>query len=359
MLVLGALSGTSINAKEFLLCDIKSEDKIKPLEYFSEKYSEDEKKILIDLTLNGGNTEKISYAHDIIGLSFSKTLKRFLNEISKLPETTGFHGQTIFHKEISGKKIKALTLQIGEPCFLSIVSRRPVVYDFRKSDISAGGKGAPLSPLIHYILFRKYGKKVCVVNLGGISNISIIEGEEFHKVRGYDIGPANALSDFIAKQKLKKEFDPEGKYAKKGKIIESVFQKIYRIFQKRKNSLGVEVEEAKKISYDILKNEKVENALRTVTEVSIKLISSELNKIKPSVAILCGGGVRNLFFVDRIKEESKTPIVISDELGIKSEYIEPILFAFLAYLRMKNKRIDMKNITGSKISYLPGKICFM
>lgn len=358
MLIIGTLSGTSMNAKEFLLCEIKSEDKIKPLEYFKDNYSQDEKEILTDLTLNGGDTEKIALAHDIVGISFSRSLKKFLKEIVKQPEVIGFHGQTVFHKENGKKGVKTLTLQIGEPSFLSLLAKKPVVYDFRKSDTSVGGRGAPLSPLIHYILFRKYAKKICVVNLGGIANISIIEGDDFYKVRGFDIGPANALSNFIARQKLNKEFDPKGKYASKGKIIENSFHKILKIFDRsrKKTSLGFEIEQAKKICYEILKEEKAEDAIRTVIEVSVKLISDELNMIKPSLAIFCGGGVRNSLFMKRIKEDSKVPVVISDELGIKSEYIEPMLFAFLAYTRIRNKRINMKNITGAKIPYLPGKI---
>lgn len=367
MLVIGCLSGTSMNAKEFILCEIKK-DKIKPINYFSEKYDEYERSILKDITIFGGDVQKIATAHDLVGISFSSSLKKFLeNNLLKknAPEIIGFHGQTIFHSELSRSYIKhqkliktrAITLQIGEPAFLARISQKPVVYDFRKIDISAGGRGAPLSPLIHYILFKKYDKKVCVLNLGGIANISIIQGENFSQVRGFDVGPANALCDHIAKIKLKTEYDPEGRYAREGKILERDFSKLYRIFKTKSRSLGVEVEKAKIISEKIFKDKNPKDSLRTALEVSVRLITDTINKIRPNIVILCGGGVRNKFFVERISEESKTKVILSDELGMKAEYVEPILFAFLSYLRIRNIRINMQNITGAKVPYLPGKIC--
>lgn len=365
MRVVGALSGTSMNAKEFLMCEIDSRANIKPLDYFSEKYGKQERYLLSELTSGRGDISKIALAHDIVGISFSSSLRRFLKETRFKPAVIGFHGQTVFHQEVvagehSIKKVRALTLQIGEPCFLSYVANAPVVYDFRKSDISAGGRGAPLSPVIHYVLFRKLGSRVCVVNLGGIANVSVIEGDAFSRLRGFDVGPANALSDFIAKQKLKMDFDPHGRYAERGNVLEDAYRTLYQFLKDKrlhKRTLGKEIESAKELAMKVLEGERAEDSIRTVLEVSVTLISEMINKLKPSLTILCGGGVRNLFFVKRIREESKGPVVISDEVGVKSEYVEPMLFGFLSYLRIKNKRIQMKNVTGAMFPYLPGKIC--
>lgn len=365
MLVVGSLSGTSMNAKEFLLCEIDESYDIRPLEYFSESYSKEEREMLEKIALYGADTSLISLAHDVVGLSFARSLREFSRYLGDY-KVIGFHGQTVFHREFGGgeslsrcrRELKATTLQIGEPLFLSRVSGRPVVYDFRKSDIAAGGRGAPLSPLVHYMLFRKHGKRVCVVNLGGIANITVIEGDDFSRVRGFDICPANALSDFLAKRKLGIRFDPKGRYAQMGKINERAFNKIYNLFRRRrKRTLGAEVEEAKVISEKILKRENPQNSIRTVLEVSVKLLSEAIKREKPSVVVLCGGGVRNEFFVKRIKEESRTAVVVSDELGVKAEHIEPMLFALLAYMRIRDERVNMKNITGARLPYLPGKIC--
>lgn len=352
MRCIGVLSGTSMNAKEFILCEIKGEEKIEVLKYKSYQFENELKSELKNISINGiGALEKIAEMHYNLGVSFAESLKKFIKGEGKL-DVIGFHGQTIFHKE-KGKTI--ITWQIGEPVFLSKVSGLPVIYDFRKCDIAMGGRGAPLSPIIHRILFGKAAKKIAVVNLGGITNITLIKDGEVISAR--DVGPANALSDFITQKRLGLEYDKDGKIAEKGKVIEYAFGNVVNFFSSIKSaSLGYEVETAKKNFYEMTKREKVEDCLRTAIEISVALLTRSLKGFKPDLVILCGGGVRNKFMVKRIREDNRN-VFISDEFGVKAELVEPILFAFLAYMRIKGKKVDMRKITGAKKPYLPGKIC--
>jgi anhydro-N-acetylmuramic acid kinase len=355
MLCVGALSGTSINAKELILCDINGEE-IKVIKYQAFDFSRKEKEKLIYLVQNGGgNFDEILLCNEIVGLSFAKSLKKFLDGIEIKPEVIGFHGQTVYHYE---SKNRVLTYQIGEPLYIAKVLGVPVVYDFRKSDIVAGGKGAPLSPIVHKILFGKISKKVLVVNLGGIANITYIKDGEV--ISAKDVGPANALSDFISKKRFGVDYDKFGKKASEGDLIEQAFEKtinFIRKIRKGKKTLGYEIEEAKKFFFELTKNKNPSDALRTAVEVSVRLISEEVNFFRPDICILCGGGTKNKFMVSRLKEEIKVHTVVSDDIGVNSDFVEPILFAYLAYLRVNGVRVDMSKITGAKISYLPGKIC--
>ena len=357
MLCIGALSGTSINAKEIILCDINGE-KIKVLKYGAFDFYQDEKERLIRLVQGrAGELEEILLCNEIVGLSFAKTLKSFLNGVRFKPEVVGFHGQTIYHYE---SKSGVITYQIGEPLYIAKILGVPVVYDFRKSDIVAGGKGAPLSPIIHKILFGKISKKLSVVNLGGIANITYIKDGRI--LSAEDLGPANALSDFISKKRLGVDYDRFGKRASEGNLIERAFRETLKFIQKKKKgkkTLGYEIEEAKLYFFELTKDEKPSDALRTAVEISVKIISEAINSFRPDLCILCGGGTKNKFMVSRLKEEIKNPVLISDEVGVNSEFVEPILFAYLAYLRVKNIRIDMSKITGAKFRYLPGKMCLI
>jgi len=355
MLCVGALSGTSINAKELILCDINGEE-IKVIKYQAFDFPRKEKEKLIYLVQNGGgNFDEILLCNEIVGLSFAKSLKKFLDDIEIKPEVIGFHGQTVYHYE---SKNRVLTYQIGEPLYIAKVLGVPVVYDFRKSDIAAGGKGAPLSPIVHKILFGKISRKVSVVNLGGIANITHIKDGEV--ISAKDVGPANALSDFISKKMFGVDYDKFGKKASEGNLIEQAFEKtinFIRKIRKGKKTLGYEIEEAKKFFFELTKNKNPSDALRTAVEVSVRLISEEVNFFRPDICILCGGGTKNKFMVSRLKEEIKVHTVVSDDVGVNSDFVEPILFAYLAYLRVNGVRVDMSKITGAKISYLPGKIC--
>ncbi len=362
-----------MNAKEFILCDINGET-IKPIAYSSYDFKEAEmiRKLIHNTNLNNP-IGFIAYLHDIVGISFAKSLMNFIKKVKEkegieIKEgVIGFHGQTIFHMEnfesqsiIPSKipKRKVISLQIGEPSFLSSLSGMPTVYDFRKTDIAFGGRGAPLSPIIHFILFRKIAKYVCVLNLGGIANITEIHGEDFSNVKGKDISPANALSDFIAQKRLKRKYDPGGKFASEGKIIPEAFEKIVSFLSKtRKTTLGYEVEVAKKIIFELTRKNKISDALRTAIEIPVYLISKEINRIKPDIVVACGGGTKNLFLIKRLKEEIKAEVITSSEVGIRPEFVEPMLFAYLAYLHINRKKIGMRRITGASKPYLPGKMC--
>ena len=378
MLCIGTLSGTSMNAKEFILCEIKSERVIKPIYYRSFPFGE-EIKLARKITLSGkADIRTIAELHDLIGTSFAKSLFKFIRECglekagdrmqgkSRYKIPVGFHGQTIYHKESGIRKgvPRATTMQIGEPIFLAEISGFPVIYDFRKSDISAGGRGAPLSPLIHHVLFAKKGKITIVVNLGGIANMTYLYEDDFSKAKGEDIGPANALSDHLCQKLLRIKYDKDGKIAKTGEINLQIFTETINFLRENmrgKKSIGEEVEKAKNLVYELVKKDKKlkpSDAVRTALEVSVYFIKEKISRKKADVVVLCGGGAKNKFFVKRLEEElAPLPLTISEEFGIPPEYVEPILFAYLGYLRMKKKRIYMRNITGAKYPYLPGKIC--
>ncbi len=378
MLCIGTLSGTSMNAKEFILCEIKSERVIKPIYYKSFPFGE-EIKLARGITLSGkADVRTIAELHDLMGISFAKSLFKFIREFglkgtsvemkrnARYNIPVGFHGQTIYHKESGMKRVfpRATTMQIGEPIYLAKVSRFPVIYDFRKSDISAGGRGAPLSPLIHHVLFAKKGRRTIVINLGGIANMTYLHEDDFSRAKGEDIGPANALSDHLCQKLFRIKYDKDGKIAKKGEINLQIFTETVNFLSenmKGKKSIGEEVEMAKNLVYDMVKKEKKlkpSDAVRTAIDVSVYFIKEKVSRKKADVVVLCGGGAKNKFFVKRLEEElAPIPVTTSEEFGIPPEYVEPILFAYLGYLRIKNKRIYMRNITGAKHPYLPGKIC--
>ena len=84
----------------------------------------------------------------------------------------GFHGQTIYHN--SREKI---TKQLGDGKLLNQLLKKKVVYNFRKKDIENGGEGAPLTPLFHQLIVseKKIKLPVCILNIGGISNITLLK----------------------------------------------------------------------------------------------------------------------------------------------------------------------------------------
>ena len=120
-----------------------------------------------------------------------KDLKKFANELKSLEkeitlfhakvitnilkkkrvDIVGFHGQTIYHN--SQEKISK---QLGDGVLLSQLIKKNIIYDFRSNDLKNGGEGAPLAPIFHQLIAtqHKFDLPLCILNIGGISNITII-----------------------------------------------------------------------------------------------------------------------------------------------------------------------------------------
>src|SRR5476649_2700473 len=124
----------------------------------------------------------------------------------------GSHGQTIRHEPARG-----FTVQIGNPALLTELTGITVVSDFRSRDVAAGGQGAPLVPAFHEALFGERAGNRAVLNVGGFSNLSLIETGK--PVAGFDCGPGNVLLDAWIHQQRGENFDRDGQWAASGQVV--------------------------------------------------------------------------------------------------------------------------------------------
>ena len=105
-------------------------------------------------------------------------------------DIVGFHGQTVLHRPA-----QKMTVQIGDAAALAKAIHIPVMHDFRAADVAAGGQGAPFVPVYHRALAQSLEREgpMVVVNIGGVSNITYIDGAD--TLIACDTGPGNALLD--------------------------------------------------------------------------------------------------------------------------------------------------------------------
>ena len=148
-----------------------------------------------------------------ITIFHAKAVKETLKKTKVNIDFIGFHGQTIYHN--AKEKI---TKQLGDGKLLSKLTKKTVVYDFRQNDLKNGGQGAPLAPIFHKLLARKFNlkKPLAILNIGGIANSTFINKND--KIYSSDIGPGNCLIDQWVKSHSKKNYDNKGLLAKSGKI---------------------------------------------------------------------------------------------------------------------------------------------
>ncbi len=302
-----------------------------------------------------------------LGKIFGDCARKFLPELKKRRLKADFissHGQTVRH--LPSDKGQSLSLQLGDASIIARTTGLPVIYDFRKSDLAAGGQGAPLSPLLHKTLFqsRKYYR--AVVNIGGISNITILPPSK-SKTRPFaaDCGPGNMAIDIAARSLFKKPYDEGGKIASKGEIINSVVSQImkHRFFiSPPPKSTGREQYGNKFVETVLMKlnrNSKYD-VMASLTEITARGISDFILKFTPGVSqvILCGGGVKNRFIFDRLEAHLKdVELNTTSDFGYDPDYIEALLWAHLGFCFWNNIRVDAKTFTGARYTYVPGRLC--
>ena len=129
----------------------------------------------------------------------------------------GVHGQTVRHRPE-----EHWTIQLNDPARIAEHLRVPVVADFRRRDLAAGGQGAPLVPAFHASLFSRADRHRAVLNLGGIANLTLLAPGQ--PVRGFDTGPANVLLDAWHARHFGKPVDAEGRWAASGTVSSSLLE---------------------------------------------------------------------------------------------------------------------------------------
>ena len=255
------------------------------------------------------------------------------------------HGHTAIHKPEEG-----LTFQIGNLKILAELTNHTCVCNFRTQDVNLGGQGAPLVPVGDILLFNKYD--FCI-NLGGFSNISFSKSSN---VIAFDICPLNIVFNYYSK-KLGHDYDHLGSLASNGQIIKPLLEKLnslnyYQISGPK--SLGLEwvVENFHKTikNYD----NTIKDLLRTLVEHAVIQISKTLDQQGNGQVLLSGGGVKNTFFIDRLRHHSNSKFIIPSKFII--DYKEALIFGFLGVLKLRNEINCMMSVTGASKNHSTGKV---
>ena len=365
LISLGLMSGTSGDGVD---ASIIRTNGINQYESMNDKFFEYDTKIHKDIH---NLKEKI---HNIDHLNEHKneidTLERkittfhakIIKQLNISDETiVGFHGQTILHDP--NKKISK---QLGNGKLLNQLTKKKIIFNFRKNDILNGGQGAPLTPLFHHLisLQEKIKLPVCFLNIGGISNITIIKNiENLSKLLSKDIGPGNCLIDAWVRKNSNKKFDYDGTIASRGKRNEIFFEQAQELYANRKNK--------KKLSFDtndfdvsFMRGLNFEDGVTTLTDFTASIIAEELsfnlkNIINDNLTILlCGGGRKNKILIKKITENLSRNLNLKliDDYEINGDFVESQAFAFLAVRSFYRLPISFPSTTGCKSPCIGGEL---
>jgi len=342
-LYIGIMSGTSLDGVDVVLCEIDalSCTLVNSLEY---PLSLELKSDILTIIEGKSTLETVGQIDHRLGLLFTQAVGALLIreniDINSI-KAIGLHGQTLWH-EPTGEY--PFSIQLGDPNILTAKTGIPVVADFRRKDVALGGQGAPFAPAFHEFLFSGIEASISVVNIGGMANITVID----EKLIGYDTGCGNVLLDMWVAQHEGVSYDKDGEWARSGSVDYSLLDMMMSddyFEQPYPKSTGREkFNKAWLQGYLSGKTHNPEDVQRTLLELTALSISNEVLRFNRDGVLLCGGGAKNIFLIERIKA-----LMPNVEVAIaqNSDMIEAMTFAWLAYKRIHREEVNLKDVTGA------------
>ncbi|WP_082130552.1 anhydro-N-acetylmuramic acid kinase [Kiloniella spongiae] len=321
--LLGLMSGTSMDGIDAALIKSDGQTVTETGATLSYSYTPEQRALLEAVMgegkdVRGVEAQMTRWHHDVVIALLGKA-----NLVPDDIELIGFHGQTTFHDPS-----RRITIQIGDGDLLAKLSGIPVVNDFRKADVAAGGEGAPFAPLYHQALAGDLAKSLVVLNIGGVSNITYLGPDG--TVLACDTGPGNGLIDDWVQQHFGKSMDEGGKIAAKGEVNEK--------------ALGIMLDncffdlappkslDRYDFNLDAVQKLCPEDGAATLTAftaaVNAKIVS--FLPQEPERWVVTGGGRHNPVLMEALRSALGVTVDPVESLGWDGDALEAQAFAFLA-----------------------------
>jgi anhydro-N-acetylmuramic acid kinase len=267
-------------------------------------------------------------------------------------DIVGFHGQTVLHRPAEG-----MTVQIGDAAALAKAIHIPVMHDFRAADVAAGGQGAPFVPVYHRALAQSLEREgpIVVLNIGGVSNITYIDGGDI--LIACDTGPGNALLDDFIYRVTSQPFDCEGRMAAQGAADEGwIARALDHPFFALPPPKSLDRNDFASL---VLRDVAPADGAATLTALTAAAIARVVPLLpkRPESWIVAGGGARNLTMMRMLRERlSPASVEAADALGWSTDSIEAQAFGFLAARGLKGLPLSYPATTGVPIPMTGGVI---
>jgi anhydro-N-acetylmuramic acid kinase len=352
---IGLMSGTSLDGIDMALIETDGEI-IRHLGPSGERlYADDERALLrkaleaaVPLTQRNARPPVVAEAEEFVTQAHAEAVEQFMQQhgIDRAGiDIVGFHGQTVLHRPEIG-----LTMQIGQGKKLAHRLRLPVVYDMRAADMAAGGQGAPLVPAWHRALALSrpdLPSPLAVVNIGGVSNVTWIDGDA--EPIAFDIGPGNALIDDLMLERTGTAMDQDGATAAQGKVNPTRLSALLvHPFLALPPPKSLDRNDFSRMEVTTLPTQ---DAAATLTAFTAHVIAGAARHFPapPKQWVISGGGARNLTLMRYLKDIAAAPVVTADELGWSSQAMEAQAFAFLAVRSLLGLPLTFPATTGCPV----------
>lgn len=362
-LFVGLMSGTSMDGVDGVIADFSSG--VRVLRHASAPFDGPLRDELMALNVSGpdelhrgwlaGNALMRVYAQVVADLLAGSGLAA--SAISAI----GAHGQTVRHRPAMFDGT-GYTIQLAQPALLAELTGIRVVADFRSRDVAAGGQGAPLAPFFHDAVFAVPGETVGVLNIGGISNVTLLRADG--SMQGFDCGPGNALMDAWCLQHTGQPYDDGGRWAAGGQVLPGLLAAMLAetyFAQMPPKSTGRDLFNRPWLDTHLQRAGRAEpvDVQATLTELTARACADDVQRHAPGLRklIVCGGGALNTHLMRRLQMLLPSARVVSSEQeGLPPLQVEAAAFAWLAMKCVRGESLPLKSTTGARGARVLGGI---
>jgi len=359
---IGLMSGTSLDGVDGVLADF-SHTPCRIAHAASIPFTPELKAELLALNHSGNNElHRAALAGNALARVYADVVRQLLLQAALAPHqirAIGAHGQTVRHCPGALDGV-GYTLQLGNPALLAEYCGITVVADLRSRDLAAGGQGAPLVPPFHRYFFARRADTVGVLNLGGISNLSILRADG--GLQGWDCGPGNLLLDHWCQRHIGQPFDHEGRWGRSGKIDISLLQALLTepfLALPPPKSTGRDLFHAAWLEKHLhaAGSTKPQDVQATLVEYTAHICAQDFAAQGSALLIVCGGGALNQFLMERLQAQLPTVRVEpSSQHGIAPQQVEAAAFAWLAWQCQGGQPANHPQVTGARGPRILGAI---
>jgi anhydro-N-acetylmuramic acid kinase len=383
MIVAGVMSGTSADGVDVALVKITSASgkrQIKLLGHHAVNYPAALRSaVLAAMDAKETSTAELARLNWRLGMAYAEAVRAAVAKHPVKLDLVGCHGQTAYHQakaaEYAGRQV-ACTWQLGEPALIAAELWVPVVSNFRPADMAVGGQGAPLVPLLDFVLFAHTGRTRVLQNLGGIGNLTVIPaGGTAADLIAFDTGPGNMVMDALMERFFQKKYDRGGSVAARGHVLDGVVKAVLQeayFGQRPPKSAGREQFGSAFVTKFVRACEKAgggqEDTVVTATALTAESIALAFDRfVRPLTKgtavdyIVSGGGTRNATLIKMLRQRLEPlgcKVVMSDAVGLPSQAKEAAAFALLAWQTWHGQPGNIPSATGAKRAVVLGEICY-
>lgn len=363
--IIGLMSGTSMDAVDAALCRFDGTRWHQLVATHSQPYPDELRRELLDLQRAPDTPRPLRHwiaLDEAVARHFAAAATALMSAAGLSPRdilALGSHGQTVFHDP----RGLGSSWQLGNPNRIAALTGVTTVADFRRADIAHGGEGAPLVPAFHAALFARAEKLRCVLNVGGIANVTILPAAA-QRPSGFDTGPGNALMDeWYARHHGTGSYDQDGTWARSGTLriplLDTLLADPY-FAQPPPKSTGRDYFNLDWALHRFPDLERLPavDVQCTFAELTARSASAAiLERGMPSRVLVCGGGVQNGFLMERLRASLPgTTVEATDAHGLDSRWVEASAFAWLAASTLAGQAGNLPTVTGAQRAVVLGGI---